>query len=103
MIGGHLLPFEVRRSVRKNNLMRKLWPPTYDDFSIRVWAAIVSLVTNSVLWTLALSRSETAFWLLLFPGLFPAPVLGCVFADRCTFVYVASCVLTELVFDYLIP
>jgi len=82
--------------------MRKLWPPTYDDFSIRVWAAIVSLVTNSVLWTLALSRSEAAFWLLLFPGMFPAAVLGCDFEDRCTSVGVAAWVLTDLVCYYFI-
>jgi hypothetical protein len=51
--------------------VRKLWPPTYDDFSIRTWAALSSIAVNLAgllccLWFDAIN----VFWWIGFPGLF---------------------------------
>lgn len=51
--------------------MRKIWPPTYDDFSVRIWAAILSTIINLLLWSFAMLGAQFAFF-GLFPGLIPA-------------------------------
>jgi hypothetical protein len=51
--------------------VRKLWPPTYDDFSVRTWAALSSILVNLAgllcwFWFGALN----VLWWIGFPGLF---------------------------------
>jgi len=60
--------------------VRKLWPPTYDRISIRIWAIFGSVAINLLLWTLLLLGSEGAFYWMI-PGLIPAFALGAMF-DR---------------------
>ena len=51
--------------------MTKLWPPTYDDFSIRFWAAAVSAAINLVAGLLVYFHAVAEPFFLLFfaPGL----------------------------------
>ena len=55
--------------------MRKLWPPTYDNVSVRVWAAFISAAINLLLCVLFFSGSEVVFWGAL-PGIMPAIFLS---------------------------
>src|SRR5262245_58199491 len=56
--------------------MRKLWPPTYDNVSVRLWAAATSAVVVLLLWLLAMNTdSDTLYWLFAFPGMLPAMVI----------------------------
>jgi hypothetical protein len=43
--------------------MRKLWPPYYDDASLRLWATSVSVVINLIVVVLAFSGSVFSFTL----------------------------------------
>lgn len=55
--------------------MRKIWPPTYDRFSIRLWAVFGSVAINLLLCVLFFSGSEAVFWWAL-PGIMPAFAVG---------------------------
>ena len=51
--------------------MRTLWPPTYDEISIRVWAAAGSLLVNLVLGLLICFRlAGIGVAIFSFPALF---------------------------------
>ena len=56
--------------------MHKLWPPTYDNLSVRLWAAAISVVVILFLWLLVKTTdSDTVFWFFAFPGMFPAMIV----------------------------
>lgn len=55
--------------------MRRLWPPTYDRFTVRLWAAASSAAINLLLVALFFTRLESVFWWML-PGLIPAFAVG---------------------------
>lgn len=57
--------------------VRKLWPPTSDDFSVRLWATLASIAFNLLLWVVLLSGLEGAFWWLL-PGFIPAAMVSAI-------------------------
>lgn len=82
--------------------MRKLWPPTYDDFSVRVWAAVISILVNALLWIFVSAGSFVAFLFLAFPGIFPAVILGSGIEDRFNWIGAGAWILTELAFYYFI-
>ena len=58
--------------------MRRLWPPAYDDFSIRVWAASFAILLNLVGAVLIFRGGLTdILWWFGFPGAFAfVPVAG---------------------------
>jgi apolipoprotein N-acyltransferase len=56
--------------------MRKLWPPYYDDFTLRVWAAVTSVVVSSVLWALAFSKPDSVMYCLMVPGAFAEMIVA---------------------------
>ena len=58
--------------------MRKTWPPTYDNVSVRVWAVFGSATINLLLWTLFFTGSDAVFWWAL-PGIMPAIFLSMMF------------------------
>jgi hypothetical protein len=85
--------------------MRKLWPPTYDDFSIRIWATIVSAIVSLLLWAFFVFGSETAFLILLVPGMFPVVMIsghGIEELDHLTWTIIIAWVLTQFAFHYCI-
>jgi|SRR5579864_5359696 len=55
--------------------MRKLWPPTYDRFSVRLWSLFGSAAINLLLSALLLSGSEYVYWWMV-PGFLPAFAVG---------------------------
>lgn len=59
------------------NRVRKLWPPTSDTFSVRLWAALASIAFNLLLWAFALCGSEGVIWWML-PGFIPAGLAGAI-------------------------
>lgn len=86
--------------------MRKLWPPTSDDFSVRLWAVLASIAFNLLLWGCLRRGLEGAFWWLV-PGLFPAVLVSAIAGwdmDGATIHVVAAIVLIlgNLGFYYLI-
>jgi hypothetical protein len=56
--------------------MRKLWPPTHDRFSIRVWAAIISFLLTLGFVVLALLCPQAdSFYMFFVPGLLPVLII----------------------------
>ena len=86
--------------------MRKLWPPTYDDFSVRMWAAIVSVMVNSLLWAFMFLGAQGAFWWLV-PGVLPAAAISAIAGynfEGPTIPVIAAftCIVADFGFYYLI-
>jgi hypothetical protein len=88
--------------------MRKLWPPAYDDFSVRTWAVTSSALVNlfGLFWCLYGDVTHILWW-LAFPGYFAfALVAGASIEEANSIplvsVGVAAWLVTNLIFYYFV-
>src|SRR5215472_14263334 len=57
--------------------MRKLWPPTYDDCSVRLWAIASSFIFNLLFFLLAwLNPATQGLYIFFIPGMIFAMTAG---------------------------